>query len=157
LGLGFFIQGGNILVNNALEQKILTGNQVFFYIKDMLLNVAVLLIALGYVSTLTLLCLRPGWNRFLSILAPAGRMTLTNYVMQSILIWILFYGSGLGLYMKIGPSITIIIAIALCALQLACSYYWLQYFKMGPLEWVWRYANTGNRPEFKIPTLKSAA
>jgi uncharacterized protein len=123
---------------------------VFVLVKELLVNFAVLLIALGYVSALTLLSLRPGWNRFLSILAPAGRMTLTNYVMQSVLIWLIFYGSGLGLYMKIGPSISIFIALVLCTLQLACSWYWLQHYKMGPLEWVWRYANTGIRPEFRI-------
>ncbi len=149
LGLGFLLQGSNLFLNSVLDNKWITGNMVLFIFKDLFVSISVLLISLGYVSTLTLLYLRPGWNRFLSILAPAGRMTLTNYVMQSVLLWIIFYGSGFGLYLKIGPSITIFIALALCGLQLTCSYYWLTYFKMGPLEWVWRYANTRKRPEFK--------
>jgi uncharacterized protein len=149
LSLGFLFQGGNLLMNSALENKWITGNLTLFIFKDFLVSIAVLLISLGYVSLLTLLCMRPGWNRLLSILAPAGRMTLTNYVMQSVLLWIIFNGSGFGLYLKIGPSITIFIAFALCGLQLICSYYWLNYFKMGPLEWVYRYANTGKKPGFK--------
>jgi len=149
LGLGFFIQGGNLFIISALENKWITGNEVLYVFMEFIFRIAVLLISLGYVSILTLLFLRPGWKRFLSILAPAGRMTLTNYIMQSVLLWIIFYGSGFGLYLKIGPSITIFIALALCGLQLVCSYYWLKYYIMGPLEWVWRYANTGKRPEFK--------
>jgi len=149
LGLGFLIQGGNLFINSALENKWITGNMVIYVLKDFIVSISVLMVSLGYVSTLTLLCMRPGWNRFLSILAPAGRMSLTNYVMQSVLLWIIFNGSGFGLYLKIGPSITIFIALALCGLQLVCSNYWLKYFKMGPLEWVWRYVNSGKKPEFK--------
>lgn len=149
LGLGFFIQGSNLFMNAALEHKWINGNIIIYAFKDFLVSIAVLLISLGYISTLTLLSLRPSWNRFLSILAPAGRMTLTNYIMQSVFLWVVFFGSGFGLYLKIGPSISIFIALALCGLQLAWSYYWLTYFKMGPLEWVWRYANTGKRPGFK--------
>jgi uncharacterized protein len=150
LGLGFLIQAGNVLINLGLENKKIEGGPVFFIVKDLVSSCATLIIALGYVSVLTLLCLRPGWNRFLSILAPAGRMTLTNYVMQSVLLWWFFNGSGLGYYLKIGPSYTIFVALAFCCLQLTCSWYWLRYFKMGPLEWFWRYANTGNRPPFII-------
>jgi uncharacterized protein len=70
--------------------------------------------------------------------------------MQSVFVWVIFYGSGLGLYMKIGPAITIFIALTLGIFQLAASYYWLQYFKMGPLEWLWRYATSGKKPEFRM-------
>jgi len=149
LGLGFFIQAGNLFFNLAVENKWIIGNMPLLIFRDFIVSTSILLISLGYVSTITLLFLRPGWKRFLSILAPAGRMTLTNYVMQSVLLWIIFYGSGFGLYLKIGPSITIFIALALCGLQLAFSYYWLNFFKMGPLEWIWRYVNSGKRPEFK--------
>lgn len=149
LSIGFLIQGSNLFMNAALEHKWINGNIIIYAFKDFLVSIAVLLISLGYISTLTLLSLRPSWNRFLSILAPAGRMTLTNYIMQSVFLWVVFFGSGFGLYLKIGPSISIFIALALCGLQLAWSYYWLTYFKMGPMEWVWRYANTGKRPEFK--------
>lgn len=150
LGIGFIIQAGSLLVN----MEIIKGNAVLFMVKDLLYSCATLCIALGYVSALTLLCLRPGWNKFLSILAPAGRMTLTNYIMQSVLQWWFFNGSGLGYYLKIGPSYTIFVALAFCGLQLVMSFYWLQYFTMGPLEWVWRYANTGIRPPFIIKAKK---
>jgi uncharacterized protein len=154
--LGFSIQGAILLINSGLENSTISPGNALFVTKDLFASIAVLLISLGYVSSLALLTHLKGWNRFLSILAPAGRMTLTNYVMQSVLIWAIFNGSGLGLYLKVGPSITFFIALALCGLQLGCSYYWLQYFRMGPLEWVWRYANTGKKPEFRMkkPELK---
>lgn len=150
LGIGYLIQAGNVLINMGIENKVIQGNTAFFLGKDLLNSFATLLVALGYVSALSLLCLRPGWNRILGILAPAGRMTLTNYVMQSVVLWQFFNGSGLGFYLKIGPSITIFVALAFCCMQLAFSYYWLQFFKMGPLEWVWRFANQGKRPAFRI-------
>ena len=154
LGLGFLIQAGNLFFNLAVENKWISENVPLFIIRDFIVSIAILLIALGYVSIVSLLFLRPGWKRFLSVLAPAGRMTLTNYVMQSVLLWVIFNGSGFGLYLKIGPSITIFIALALCGLQLAFSNYWLNYFKMGPLEWIWRYVNSGKRPEFKKSVAK---
>lgn len=152
LGLGFLIQGGNFLLTYALDNKWIIGTLALSALKEFILGFTVLLISLGYVSLLSLLYLNSNWKRFLSFLAPAGRMTLTNYIVQSFFIWFIFYGSGLGLYLKIGPSITIFIALAICGLQLVYSYYWLKYFKMGPLEWIWRYANSGKRPEFKNST-----
>lgn len=150
LGLGFLIQLTPNFLSFDLEDFNTATKIVLTLFFSIALDVGVLLVSLGYVTGLTLLCLHPRIQKLLAFLAPAGRMTLTNYVMQSVFVWVIFYGSGLGMYMKIGPVITILIALALCMFQLAASYYWLQYFKMGPLEWLWRYATSGKKPEFRM-------
>lgn len=153
LGIGFFIQIALNFASFELEDFGTAAQIALLLFSTIIENLGVLLVSLGYVSGLTLLCLYPHFRKFLAFLAPAGRMTLTNYIMQSVFVWVIFYGSGFGFYMKIGPSISLVIALVLCAFQLAFSYYWLHYFKMGPLEWLWRYATKGKKPEFfKINT-----
>lgn len=153
LGFGFFIQMELNFVSYDLEDYGIATRIALTLFFSIVENLGILLVSLGYVAGLTLLVLYPRFQKLLSFLAPAGRMTLTNYIMQSVFVWVIFYGSGFGLYMKIGPAITIFIALTLCAFQLVSSYFWLQYFKMGPLEWLWRYTTTGKKPEFiKINT-----
>lgn len=67
-----------------------------------------------------------------------GRMTLTNYVMQSTIGVGLFYGVGLGLSGKLAPTVTIPLVLLLFAGQALFSRWWLSRFKAGPLEQLWR-------------------
>jgi uncharacterized protein len=146
LAIGFLLQSANLMLNNLIGQQVIAYTQTLSLILGLLSYTAPLLVALGYVCGLTLLCMRTGWVQRLSVLAPAGRMTLTNYVVQSALGWIVFNGSGLGLYMRVGPALSLIIALVLCAVQLAYSAWWLRHFRMGPLEWALRWAVGGKRP-----------
>jgi len=57
----------------------------------------------------------------------------------------LFYGYGFGLYGKLGPAITILIAIAIFVAQIFLSNWWLSRYRFGPLEWVWRSLTYGKR------------
>jgi uncharacterized protein len=70
--------------------------------------------------------------------AYAGRMSLTNYIMQSILFSILFYGWGFGKFGMKEPGHFIWYAVGIFFLQLILSYFWLKYYQQGPLEWLWR-------------------
>lgn len=72
------------------------------------------------------------------VLAPLGRMALTNYLMQTIIGISLYYGVGLGLGGDIGPSIFFPIALGVYVLQILYSHLWLKYFNFGPFEWIWR-------------------
>ncbi len=76
-------------------------------------------------------------QRILSLLAPFGRMSLTNYVVQSIVGSFLYYGYGLGLYEYTGPTYCLLIGILLFALQLVFSHWWLKTHAQGPLERLW--------------------
>ena len=88
-------------------------------------------------------------EKWLVKLAPYGRMALTNYVMQSILGTLLLYGWGLGFIGELSNTYTFIIAIVLIVIQAWISKIWLQYFKYGPLEWLWR-----SLTFFKVFTIK---
>jgi uncharacterized protein len=80
------------------------------------------------------------WLPKLNYFAPYGRMALTNYVLQSIIGTFLFFGWGLGLIGQLRVTYLVMIAIVLIALQMRFSKYWLQHYKYGPLEWLWRSA-----------------
>jgi uncharacterized protein len=79
--------------------------------------------------------LAPPWRW----LALAGRMPLSNYLLQTALASALFYGWGLGLWNTTGPALETAIAVFLfCAVQLPLSAAWLAHFRQGPLEGLWR-------------------
>jgi uncharacterized protein len=156
LSIGFLLQSVNLILNNLLGQQVIVQTQAISLVQGLLSYMAPLLVALGYICGLTLLCLRAGWVQRLSVLAPAGRMTLTNYVVQSALGWIVFNGSGLGLYMRVGPALSLIIALVLCAVQVVYSAWWLRHFRMGPLEWALRWAVGGKRPAMQLEVPQAA-
>jgi uncharacterized protein len=78
-------------------------------------------------------------------IAIAGRMPLTNYLLQTAIATFVFYGWGLGLWGKIGPALEIALAIGIFFLiQVPLSYFWLKRFAMGPMEYVWRLLTYGH-------------
>ena len=82
---------------------------------------------------------------FLAPLAAAGRMALTNYLTQSIVLALLFYGYGFRLFGRLDPQTASVIGIALYAGQLWFSTWWLKQYRFGPFEWVWRSLTYGRR------------
>jgi uncharacterized protein len=106
-------------------------------------------LALGYAAGFTLLWL--GARRHLvESAAPAGRMALTNYLMQTVLQSAIFYGWGLGLIGRLGLLIIVPLSIALFALQIAYSRWWLARFRFGPVEWLWRSATYGKAQPMRL-------
>lgn len=97
---------------------------------------AVPALAITYVSAIALgVTARP---RFVRFLAPVGRMALTNYLFQSVIGTLIFYSYGLGLFGKVGPAATLAMAVAIFALQIPLSAWWMKRFRFGPAEWLWR-------------------
>lgn len=78
-----------------------------------------------------------------------GRMSLTNYLMHSIICTIIFYSYGLGLYGDVGALMGSFLAVLIILFQLVFAKYWLLYFRMGPIEYVWRIVTYGDKPSFK--------
>jgi uncharacterized protein len=78
------------------------------------------------------------WQKRLSFFAPYGRMALTNYVSQAVIGTFILYGWGLGLWDEIRTLYLFLIAIAMIVVQTKVSKIWLNNFKYGPLEWLWR-------------------
>lgn len=83
-------------------------------------------------------------------LASGGRMALTNYLSQSVIFSLLFYGFGFGLFGKLGPAAAASIGLTVFAAQLAASNSWLARFRFGPAEWLWRSLTYGRRQQMKL-------
>ncbi|MFA6985331.1 MAG: DUF418 domain-containing protein, partial [Arenimonas sp.] len=66
-----------------------------------------------------------------------GRMALTNYLMQSVIGTLFFYGYGLGNW-GMGRAWQVLFVAVVISLQLAWSHWWLARFRYGPMEWLWR-------------------
>lgn len=67
-----------------------------------------------------------------------GRMSLTNYITQSIIGVCLFYNFGLGLYRLCGATLSMLIGLAIVATLTVASRQWLRSHRQGPLEWLWK-------------------
>jgi uncharacterized protein len=117
--------------------------------------VAVVPLGLAYAAGFTLLHWGSGWGRFLRILAPAGRMALSNYLAQT-LIGFLFYGIGFGIAGRIEPALSAVLALAVFAVQVAVSTVWLRYFQFGPVEWIWRSFTYQRRIPMRVNSLAGA-
>jgi uncharacterized protein len=65
-------------------------------------------------------------------------MALSNYLAQSLVCTLLFYGYGLGWFEQMGRAWQLLFAVALFATQVALSRAWLRHFRFGPMEWLWR-------------------
>ena len=96
------------------------------------------LLSLAYVSAFCLLALSPAWGERFKVLAPVGQMALTNYLTQSIVCTLIFYGYGLGLFGKVGAAAGIGLTIVIYLLQIPISHWWMKRFQYGPAEWLWR-------------------
>lgn len=73
-------------------------------------------------------------------LAPYGRMSLTNYLSQSLIGGFLFYNWGLGLYRHTGITVCFLMGIGVFFLQYFFCRWWLRTHRQGPLEWLWKKA-----------------
>jgi hypothetical protein len=69
--------------------------------------------------------------------------------MQSLICTTLFYGYGFNLYARLDYAQQLIVVLAVWALQLALSPWWLRHFHFGPAEWLWRWLTYGKRPPMR--------
>jgi uncharacterized protein len=95
-------------------------------------------LALAYASCFALLWTGGRAQRALHLLAPAGRMALTNYLMQTIIALALFTGMGLGWGARVSPITFESLAVGVFIFQVLYSHWWLKRFHFGPMEWAWR-------------------
>jgi uncharacterized protein len=98
-----------------------------------------------YVLVIVRLAQRADWQRRLAPLAAAGRMPLTNYLMQTAICITLFQGWGFGLWMQVGPAASLVLAVALFWLvQVPWSVWWFKRHERGPLEALWARVTYGS-------------
>lgn len=87
-------------------------------------------------------------------LAPAGRMALSNYLLQSLICSFIFYGFGLGLIEKTTAIINVLIGLSVFTVQLFVSRWWMRHYYYGPLEWLLRALTIGRWPDFRKPNAR---
>jgi len=97
-----------------------------------------LVVALGHVGLLMLIVQSGALQWLTRRLAAVGRMALSNYLTHSLVCTTLFYGYGFGLFGHINRTGLAAIVLAIWAFQLLVSPIWLERFRFGPVEWLWR-------------------
>ena len=104
------------------------------------------ILSAGYVSGLALLFMHEDWRRRLLPFAAVGRMALTDYLMQSVVCTLFIYHYTTGLYGRIGPAIGLVPTVILYWAQVVFSNWWLNRYRFGPMEWLWRGMTYGKFP-----------
>jgi len=90
----------------------------------------------GYLSLLILLYKIAPVKKILEIFAPVGQMAFTNYLSQSIITSVIFY--GFGLFDRLQRYEVYYVVAGIWLFQVIFSHIWMKYFRFGPFEWVWR-------------------
>jgi len=109
-----------------------------------------LVFGLAILAGLLILYHRSDTKNFLMHLEPLGRMALTTYLTQSMVLSFIFYGWGLGLYNHTGPLAGTLIGMAFFPLQMIYAKWWLKHYHFGPMEWLWRSLTYGMKQPFKV-------
>lgn len=128
----------NLLMAQLQEMGVYLPASGLGLLQVVVASIGVPLLALGYTAVLVLAFRSGIGGRLLGPLGWAGRMALTNYLMHSVIMVAIFYGIGLGWHGRIGPTVTTILALLICLVQVPLSRAWLQRFQFGPVEWLWR-------------------
>lgn len=79
-----------------------------------------------------------GFRRTAGHLSVIGRMSLTNYLLQSVLGTLIFYNWGFGLFREVGTVYALLLGLGMVVVQYQFSRLWLRRFSHGPVEWVWK-------------------
>lgn len=91
-----------------------------------------------------------------SLLVAAGRMPLTQYVGQSIVCILIFYGFGFGLFGKVGYGGSLLVAVAVYLFLAGFARLWLRSREQGPLETLWRKLSYGRSRETALSAVPAA-
>lgn len=143
LGIGLSLAGAGITMTHVRGQ-----NDGAFQLASGLAFIGSLPASLGYLGAVVVL-FHGRWRNRLAQLAPVGRMALSNYILQSLLGTLFFYGYGLGQW-GLPRSQQVLYVLVVFAMQVLLSRWWLSKFRFGPLEWAWRWITYGKRPAMRV-------
>lgn len=105
--------------------------------------------AVSYLAWVVHALQAPATARLFGLLGPAGRMALTNYLLQSLVATFIFFGYGLGYFGQLPRAWQPVYVFVFFALQVALSHWWMARFRFGPAEWAWRAATYLNLPAMR--------
>lgn len=109
-------------------------------------------IALFYMMVIVLSAQTKVGQKLLKPFANVGRLSMSNYLLQSIAMTFIFYSYGLGLYGSISYTAGFVLVFAFFIIQILVSKWWITRFQYGPVEYIWRWATYGQKPTFKKTT-----
>ncbi|MDE4086138.1 DUF418 domain-containing protein [Planococcus maritimus] len=140
------LAAGSLIVGLLLKSTpyIFDKNYAYQYVQEMFGGP---LVSIGYAAIIALLSLNKSFMKALSPLIKAGRMSMTVYLMQSIIATSIFYSFGLGLYGQVDLLTGTLIAVGIFIVQLIFAELWFSKFKRGPVEMIWRRWTYGNNFE----------
>jgi uncharacterized protein len=130
--------------------KSLAGNIAFY-------QIGIPALCFCYASAIVLLVQKPGWKLRLALLAPVGQMALSNYLLHAILYKTLAY--RLGFYSRFGPLLGAVVGLVVFLLEVLLSTWWMERFRFGPAEWLWRTLTYGKLQPMRasVPTVSATA
>lgn len=126
LALGLSLKILPYMVNGALYAQ---------YLQD---SIGGLCLAVFYGALIIKISQVKSLRKWLSPLTLIGKMSISNYLFQSLLSSLIYYHYGLGLYGKVSLFSGTLLVFLIFSLQIVLSYIWLKYFTYGPVEWFWR-------------------
>ena len=120
------------------------------FIGDILVAFGSTALSLGYAAAITVLAQHQRWRRILSPLGAVGRLALTVYLMQTLMVSTLFYGFAFGQVFRIGPATVSVYAVLFFVIQIAACTWWVRRFRFGPMEWLWRTLTYGKLQPMRL-------
>lgn len=124
--------GGTALAKIELKQEL---QWAFGGIAYDVFNAA---LATVYVMSMLLLFRKEKWQPRLMSFYAVGRMGLTTYLMQTLFGVFLFFSFGLHQLGELGASVCLLSGLGVFVFQIYFSRWWLNQFRYGPVEWLWR-------------------
>lgn len=107
-------------------------------------------VMIGHAALLMLIIKRFARGRWMARIVATGQAAFSNYLGTSILMSFLFYGYGLGWYGMLSRAQTYAVVPVVWAFMLLWSKPWLDHFRYGPLEWLWRSLARGERQKMRL-------
>ncbi|MBC7827502.1 MAG: DUF418 domain-containing protein [Chitinophagaceae bacterium] len=99
---------------------------------------------------LIMLMYKSGWFKWLfSLMRPVGQMAFSNYLLQSIICGLIFYGVGFGMFGKLQRYEIYYVVGSVWIFEIILSHIWMRNFLFGPFEWVWRSLTYWKKQPFK--------
>jgi uncharacterized protein len=153
LGVGLFLSWAR------LQPSINYRFNEFDYVKNVrfeFYEISRTLRSLG-IFALIMLLYKSGWFKWLfALMRPVGQMAFTNYLMQSLLCGLFFYGIGFGMYGQLQRYEIYYVVLAVWSIQIIWSHVWLRYYQFGPLEWLWRSLTYWKKQPFRKQIISNA-
>jgi len=135
IGVGLPLTIAALLV---LQHPITETMMVVFAVAMAMFQVGQYFMTAGYLGLVILALKSERYRRWLSALSPFGRMALTNYIMQSVVLAAIFHGYAGGLFGDVPRATQALVVLILVTCQIHFSGWWLARYRFGPLEWLWR-------------------